>query len=119
MAGRPTLWGASQILRSYFSKAAEPPPSFWLALVKDIAPSPYMSAEEINEPDPAAGYARVEIPNTVDAWDDLDTGQLQVVSNRSAVQFLSATADWGQIDYWALCDSEVGGNMIFVGDLEP
>ena len=42
MSGRLTVWGASQLLTAYFAGTAEPPPSFWLALVRTTPPTPYM-----------------------------------------------------------------------------
>lgn len=117
--GRPTLWGAGEMLRAYFSQAAEPPPSFFLALIRDIEPNPYISGEELSEPlDDGNGYARVEIPNTLDSFGDLNTGQLHMIYNVADVVFTSALADWGNIGYWALCDSLVDGNVVFFGDFD-
>lgn len=117
MAGRPTLWGASEILRAFFSKAAEPPPSFWLALIIDVPPNPYTSGEEINEPLVESGYARVEVPNNTEYFGDLDSGQLHLVMNLQDITFSTATSDWGLITHWALCDAEVDGGVYFFGDL--
>lgn len=115
--GRPTLWGAGEILRTFFSRAAEPPTSFYLALVKDIAPNPYITGEEINEPD-AVDYQRAEIPNDLATFGDQNTGQLHMIYNLNDILFLTALADWGTIGYWALCDAAVGGNVYFYGDFE-
>src|SRR4029077_18960231 len=47
MPGRITVWGANQLLMSYFAKKEEPPPSFYLALIRDTAPTAYMAGSEL------------------------------------------------------------------------
>ena len=115
MSGRLTIWGASQLLTSYFVKSAIPPPSFYLALVRTITPTPYMSGSELDEPDNPE-YARVQIDNTSVYW--ANTSSPQEIVNAEDVQFSTAVSDWGQIRYWALCDAVVDGNNFLVGELE-
>lgn len=117
MAGRLTLWGAGEILRSFFGKSSQPPEIFYLALIKDRAPTPYSSGSELFEPDPGAGYARVAIQNTAPMWVS-DSGQLHIVTNEEELTFITAVADWGQISYWAICNADVGGQVYFVGSME-
>jgi hypothetical protein len=33
-------------------------------------------------------------------------------------QFITAVSDWGEIGYWALCNAQVDGYNLIVGDLE-
>jgi hypothetical protein len=115
MSGRITVWGASQLLTSYFTKLNEPPPSFYLALVRNIAPTPYMDGSELDEPD-SVDYARIEIPNDTLNW--ANDSAPQEVYNLLPQQFITATTDWGQINYWALCNALVDGYNFVVGDLE-
>lgn len=117
MAGRLSLWGAGQILRTFFGRTAEPPPAFYLAFIKDVAPTPYMSGAELNEPDVEAGYSRVEIPNEAVNWDS-EEGMLHVTSNLIDFNFVTASADWGRIGYWALCNASVDGYTYFIGEME-
>lgn len=117
MAGRLTLWGAGELLRTFFGQTSAPPPSFFLALIKDIAPSPYVSGSELDEPDPTLGYARVEIPNDAPTWIS-DSGQLHIVANEIDLSFLTATADWGRISYWAICNALEEGYVYCVGTME-
>lgn len=117
MAGRLTLWGAGEILQTFFGRTAEPPASFYLALIKDTAPTPYVSGEELDEPSSDVGYARVEIVNDPTMWSD-SSGQLQLVSNNEDLYFVTATADWGRISYWALCNQDQGGYVYLVGQME-
>lgn len=113
--GAPSLFGANQILRAYFSKAIEPPPSFWLALINEVPPNPYISGEELDEPLLDSGYGRAEVPNDLATFGDQDQGQFHVVFNLIDINFNQAVTAWGSINYWALCDAEVGGNVIFFG----
>ncbi len=115
MAGRLTVWGASQLLTTYFTMGTTPPPSFWLALVRVTPPTPYMSGSELDEPD-SDDYARIEIPNDALNW--ANDAQPQEIYNVMSAQYVTATADWGQIGYWALCNAEVDGYNFLVGDME-
>jgi hypothetical protein len=115
MSGRLTIWGAGQLLTTYFTQATEPPPSFWLALVRTIPPTPYMSGSELDEPD-SDDYARIEIPNDLANW--ANDAQPQEIYNVLSAQYVTATQDWGQIGFWALCNAQVDGYNFLVGDLE-
>jgi hypothetical protein len=118
MAGRLTLWGAGELLTTFFGNdqgPKEPPQSFYLALIRQIAPTPYMSGAEIDEPD-ATDYNRVEVPN--DGFNWANTSALQTITNQLDVSFVQATSDWGECRYWALCNAPVDGFNYLVGDLE-
>lgn len=115
MAGRITVWGAGQLLTSYFSRTTTPPPIFYLALVRSIPPSPYMSGSELDEPD-NSDYARVAIENDLANWSN--SSQPQEIFNVRPTQFISATSDWGIIRYWALCNAQTDGFNLVVGNLE-
>jgi hypothetical protein len=117
MAGRLSLWGAGEILQSFFGRSTEPPPSYYLALIKDIAPTPYVSGVELDEPSAEDGYQRVEITNEVTSWAD-STGVLHVVANVNDLLYVTAVNDWGRIAYWALCNEQEGGYVYFMGDME-
>ena len=55
-------------------------------------------------------YARV----TCDTWDAAASGATE---NSQTVTFAQATADWGTVTHFAVCDSKTGGNMIGWGAL--
>lgn len=114
MAGRITLWGADQLLTSFFSRKTEVPSGFYLALIKDIAPTPFISGSELDEPE-GGSYVRTLIPNTTDQFSNI--GQPQVINLETNVQFLPATDLWGMIRYWALCNAQVEGYVYFIGKL--
>jgi hypothetical protein len=115
MAGRLTLWGAGEFLRTNISRTAEPVPTLYMALCL-TRPSPYITGLELDEPT-IGSYARASIPNDSESWTDGD--QLHVIMNEVPLTFITATADWGQIPYWALCNSEVEGYIYAVGALDP
>lgn len=115
MAGSLTLWGAGQLLNTFFTGTAEVPTSLWLALVKDVPPTPYISGAELDEVD-AEDYARLEIPNDSVHWSN--DGQVQVMALDEDVSFATATSDWGVIKYWALCNASADGYNYFVGSFE-
>jgi hypothetical protein len=115
VTGRLTVWGASQLLMTYFTKSVDPPGEFYLALVCGIAPTPYMSGSELDEPK-ADDYSRVAIPNDLMNW--INDSQPQEIYNMLPQQYITAISDWGQVRYWALCNAEVDGYNFAVGELE-
>jgi hypothetical protein len=115
MAGKITLWGAGELLRTFFSGLSTPPDAFYLALVKDIAPTPYVSGAELSEPD-FEEYARVQIPNDSLTW--TNEGQVQTMVCEADVEFIAALQDWGTVRFWAICNAPVDGYVYFVGNFE-
>jgi len=118
MSGRLTIWGAGELLTAFFGngdQGREAPGSFYLALVRLVAPTPYMSGAEIDEP-AAADYARVEIENDTYNWANASTPQQ--ISNLLTATFATAVTDWGECRYWALCNAQVDGFNYLVGELE-
>lgn len=121
MTGRLTVWGAGELLTTFFGNgtgdgtaAKDPPGSLWLALVRQVAPTPYMSGAEIDEP-PANDYARIEVPNDTLHWGNPFAPQL--VQNQADIAFVMATSDWGECRFWALCNAPIDGFNYLVGDL--
>lgn len=115
MAGRLTLWGASELLRSFFSRTAEPPPTFYLALLTG-PPTAYVSGAELEEPE-GVSYSRVALANDALTWSS-DGGQLHIIYNTAEAAFVTATEDWGRIAHWALCNADIEGFVYLVGELE-
>lgn len=117
MAGRITMWGAGQILHNFFGRVAEPPPFYYLCLIKSIPPTPYSTGSELDEPSSEDGYQRLEIENSAPMWIS-DSAVLNLVTNEIDLTFVTATADWGQIGYWALANAAAGGYLYAVGSME-
>jgi len=102
-------------LASYFSKTKEPPENYYLALIRQIAPTPFVSGAELDEPD-GMGYARLRIPNNSVYWSN--ESQPQVMLMVENLSFQMATDNWGMIRYWALCNAEAEGFVYATGSLE-
>lgn len=115
MAGRVSVFGAQALLTSFFSQVVEPPPSLYLALIPEVAPTPYLAGDELEEVI-GMGYARAEIPNDIASWSN--ASQPFVVANGIDVPFMAATGDWGQIRYWALCNAPDAGYVYATGEIE-
>jgi len=115
MSGQITVWGAGQLLTSYFTKVTVPPANFYLALIRLVPPTPYLSGSELDEPD-NDDYARIEIANDTMNWANDSTPQ--EIYNLLPAQFITATTDWGVLKYWALCNANVDGYNLIVGELE-
>jgi len=80
------------------------PTTLYLALSMST-PEPYNNANALSEP--TAGYARQEVLQA--NWTQSSSGSA-VYSD--AIQFPTATADWGVIKTWVLCTALTGGNII-------
>lgn len=115
MAGRITLWGAGELLRTFFGQIADPPPNFYLALIREMAPTPYVSGVELDEPE-SDDYQRVAVPNDQLTWSN--DGQIHIMSCETDIEFVQAQEDWGTVRYWALCNALVDGYVYFIGDFE-
>jgi hypothetical protein len=114
--GAPSLWGASELLGSFFGGLATPPASYFFALIRDTAPNPFLSGGELDEPPVEAGYVRLEVLNNSSAW----TRDQDFVTNIQVFNFAAATLDWGMINYWAMCNAPVGGEVYIYGEfIEP
>lgn len=115
MAGKVTLWGAGEILRTFFAQSTEPPENFYLALISEVAPTPYISGAELSEP-LFDEYERAVIPNDAITW--TNDGQVHIMICETDVVFPTALEDWGTIRFWAVCNAPEGGYIYFVGAFE-
>lgn len=108
-----TLWGAHQLATSWFSKTAEVPGEYYLALMVETEPDPFVTGLELDEPVEDSGYARLWLPNDSSVW---GTNQEAVITTSSELRFPEATTDWGSITYWALCSAPTGGYVYLYGE---
>jgi hypothetical protein len=115
MSGALTQWGAGELVLSFFGRTTAPPDMYYLALIKTTAPTLYISGAELDEPE-NADYARVMISNDALSW--ANDSQPQIVTCVIDVLYSAAVSDWGQLNYWALCNAPTEGFNYFVGDLE-
>lgn len=113
MTATITTWGASYFLDTLFGQRQDPPASFWVALCSQ-APGVQADGTLLAEPDPNAGYARTLLGNDTYSWSAANTG---VITSAAAAIFPVATANWMTVTHYALCDSQVGGNVYFYASL--
>lgn len=96
------------------------PPSFYVALFTS-PPSDEGAGTEVQ----GAGYARVSVVRSLNAWSstqgqgsvDPSNGTSGETFNINTIQFPEPTATWGTVSHFALFDAAVGGNMLFWGQL--
>ena len=72
----------------------------------------------MTEPAGEHGYARVQIPNDSESWQSAETDTSEgrgVKTNKIAIEFPEATADWGAVTHFFLAD---GMNVIGHGMLD-
>lgn len=84
--------------------------SYHVALVRRIPPGYTITGSELDEP-PEDEYRRVELVNQSANW----TVTNDTLANSSEIAFPVALTDWGQIKYWALCDSADRGRVFLLG----
>lgn len=114
--GSPTLWGATEMMGSFFGALRVPPTRMYMALILDTPPSPYISGNELDEPSADAGYNRLQIDNVATNWSQ----NMETITNASTMTFTTAVSDWGTINYWALCNTLIEGQVYFYGEfIEP
>jgi hypothetical protein len=89
--------------------------SYHVALIGPVAPGLTAGGYELEEPQ-AANYIRAQMPNDSAAWAVLHGG----IQNVEELSFTIADEDWGEIQYWAVCDSAEGGRVFWIGEFsEP
>lgn len=110
--GGVSLWGATQLLGEFFGRRIDWPTTFYLALIRTTAPGPFTEGGELDEPDSALGYLRATVPNDEITW----TMDNEVAANTNDIAFAAATGDWGFLRYWALLNTDTGGQIYFYGD---
>lgn len=77
------------------------------------APTDASTGSTIVEPS-GGSYARLEVDP-----DDLNNASNGSITNNSTMSFPSATASWGTITHFAVCDALTGGNMLVWGEVTP
>jgi hypothetical protein len=109
-----TLWGCHQLASAMFTKTGELPEEWYVALILDTQPDPFVAGQELDEPF-ESGYARVAVPNTSEFWGSTLEA---VYHNLAEVRFGTATEDWGTINFWALCNAATEGFVYLWGEFE-
>ena len=107
-----SLFGANEVANMVFGRRTAPPENWYLALIRNNVPNAFSDGTELDEPPAGVGYGRLIIPNDPTIW---ATDGYYLTSNVVALTFSAATADWGRINYWALCNAPEEGYVYFTG----
>lgn len=108
------LWGANEISQMIFGRRVLPPDNWYLALIINRVPNAFSDGTELDEPPAGVGYGRLVVPNDATIW---DTDGYYLTTNITALTWSAATADWGRITYWAICNAPEEGFVYFTGKL--
>jgi hypothetical protein len=112
MAGFITTDGADYLM-SLFTGVEEILPEYWIGLVTE-AVGASESGESISEPT-SGDYFRVPISIGPESW----TIAYGTASNTVLITFpIPGVDDWAGIVGWVICDSEVGGRVLYAGDAD-
>lgn len=107
----------SALLQEVFNGVGYTAPSTWVALFT-TATGDDGSGTEVS----GGSYARVRVyPNggSSPAWNTaVVDGIGYVVDNQHDITFPAATASWGTVTHFAICDAASGGNFLYHGALD-
>lgn len=116
MTGSFSNYSELKLLEHIMGKNSFSMPTPYMALCTS-APTDASTGSTIVEPSTSGtGYIRIEIPNT-----SLNNATNGYINNAVTITFPIATASWGTITHFALCDNgTVGaGNMLIWGEVSP
>lgn len=83
------------------------PATMYLALFTAMSSGETPTATEVT----GGSYARLAITNDATSWSRTSN----VVTNDNLLEFVTASANWGDASHWALFDASSGGNMLIYG----
>lgn len=114
-----TTFGRQAMVTQWWVRdLADSTSSVWVAYTVTVPPG-NADGTQLDEPDPAHGYARLEIPLNSSHWAPTGFGE---IFNSLSDTFSTPTSDWGYISGLALLDdATVGaGHVIATGEVaEP
>lgn len=109
-----TDWFESGILNQIFRgiTLTLPTTGVYIGLTSDSPTDADPTANELS----GNGYARIHVP-TGDWNAPVADGNGQLVDNSGAIDFATATGNWGYASGVIICDAVSGGNILMRGDL--
>lgn len=110
MSGGPTASGLDY-LANLMTTGESPVNNYYICLIPEQEPGFSSTGETITEVQ-FDEYSRVGIINQSASW-TVSNGQL---TNSYEVDFPVAIGEWGNIAFWAVADSIVGGRVFWVGE---
>lgn len=106
------LYGANHHLDRVYGSGE---PTYLYLAVMFSEPEYLDEGSDLDEPT-GGSYARVQIENDAAHWGHAADG---LKTNAQDVLFPVATAQWGTIRYWAICDAATDGEIISFGRTTP
>ena len=102
----------NELLDHVFKVGAYTPATNLFVALLNTTPDDADTGTTLNTAHEVSGgsYARV----TCDTWDAASSG---ATANTGAITFAEATADWGTVTHFAVCDHDTTGNMLGWGAL--
>lgn len=114
MAGSKTNYLENALLDAVLGGPAfSLPPTVYIAL-STAAYADTATGASMSEVASGTGYTRVAITNNATNWPAASGG---VKANANAITFPVATAPWGTVQSFYICDAASGGNTLYGGDL--
>lgn len=109
--GSISVYGSQYFAKTMFGQTMSPLSTYYVALITGADPSGFITGAELEEPT-GGGYSRLSVANTSAEWIETDFGKMV---NNHDLYWTAATADWGRVRSWAVCDAATNGNIISFG----
>ncbi len=102
-----TNYGENQVLTLFKENMDQSTDFYYLALFTDDPGETGEITNEVSSTD--TGYVRQPVT--------FDTPSNGSMVTSAAIEFPTATGDWGTVTHWALCDAETSGNVWWTGSI--
>ena len=94
-----------------------PPATLYLALSTGLYTDNSTGTNMSEVPSGGTGYGRYAAANNATNWPAATGTNPSTKTNGAAFTFPAATANWGTIQSFYVCDAPTGGNVLYGGDL--
>lgn len=104
----------AELLKHIFRTGSFTKPSTIYIALCLAAPTDASTGSTISEPS-GGSYARVQVGPSDATWSAV--GIAGTTDNVAAITFPAATANWGLVTHYAICDAATAGNVLIYGTL--
>ena len=112
MASGYSNWGKNYVLDVIFGNDS-PEATYYIGLVKSDIPTVTDTGASIDEVS-GGSYSRVAMTNNTTNFPGATDGAKEI---GTVVTFPTASADWGTVKYFVICDASTNGNLVGWGQL--
>ena len=102
-----TNYGENQVLTLFKENMDQSTNFYYLALFTDDPGETGSTDNEVSTS--STGYARQAV-----TFASASDGSM---ATSAAIEFSTATGDWGTVTHWGLCDAATGGNVWWTGEI--